>query len=78
MKAISIRAVWRACEGSCGSGAPYSRTWEGEVRVRILASPVNPSDLLFVPGHYAGVQPHFRSPAGFEGVGISTSATSTA
>src|ERR1700758_5092178 len=42
----------------------------GEARVRILASPVNPSDLLFVRGHYAGVQPHFPSPVGFEGVGI--------
>jgi NADPH:quinone reductase-like Zn-dependent oxidoreductase len=40
------------------------------VRVRILASPVNPSDLLFGRGHYAGVQPIFPSPVGFEGVGI--------
>src|SRR5260221_5177112 len=43
---------------------------KGEVRVRILASPVNPSDLLFVRGHYAGVQPQFPSPVGFEGVGM--------
>src|SRR5260221_3863634 len=43
---------------------------KGEVRVRILASPVHPSDLLFVRGHYAGVQPQFPSSAGFEGVGI--------
>lgn len=41
-----------------------------EVRVRILASPVNPSDLLFVRGVYAGVQPRFPSPAGFEGAGL--------
>jgi NADPH2:quinone reductase len=40
------------------------------VRVHILASPVNPSDLLYVRGHYAGVQAHFPAPAGFEGVGI--------
>ena len=43
---------------------------KGEVRVRILASPVNPSDLLFVRGHYAGVQSVFPSPVGFEGVGV--------
>jgi NADPH:quinone reductase-like Zn-dependent oxidoreductase len=43
---------------------------KGEVRVRMLASPVNPSDLLFVRGHYAGVQPHFPAPVGFEGVGM--------
>jgi NADPH:quinone reductase-like Zn-dependent oxidoreductase len=43
---------------------------KGEARVRMLASPVNPSDLLFARGHYAGVQPHFPSPVGFEGVGV--------
>jgi NADPH:quinone reductase-like Zn-dependent oxidoreductase len=43
----------------------------GEVRVRIVAAPVNPSDLLFVRGLYAGVQPpRFPAPVGFEGVGI--------
>jgi NADPH:quinone reductase len=41
-----------------------------EVRVRILASPINPSDLLFIRGLYAGIQPSFPSPAGFEGVGL--------
>src|ERR1700730_12567793 len=43
---------------------------KGEVRVRILASPINPSDLLFVRGYYAGVQPNFPSAIGFEGVAI--------
>jgi NADPH:quinone reductase-like Zn-dependent oxidoreductase len=43
---------------------------QGEVRVRIMASPVNPSDLLYVRGHYAGVEANFPAPAGFEGVGI--------
>ena len=41
-----------------------------EVRVRMLSSPINPSDLLFVRGLYAGVQPNFPAPAGFEGVGL--------
>src|SRR5215469_16217556 len=40
-----------------------------EVRVHILASPINPSDLLFVRGLYAGVQPQFPALVGFEGVG---------
>jgi NADPH:quinone reductase len=48
---------------------PLPQPGPGEVRVRILASPINPSDLLFVRGHYAGVQPQFPAPAGFEGVG---------
>src|SRR3984893_3815989 len=43
---------------------------KGEVRVRILASPINPSDLLFVRGYYAGVQPNFPSAIGFEGGAI--------
>ncbi len=35
----------------------------------MLASPVNPSDLMFIRGVY-GVQPHLPQSAGFEGVGI--------
>jgi NADPH:quinone reductase len=41
----------------------------GELLVRILASPVNPSDLLFVEGHY-GHQTSFPAVPGFEGVGV--------
>jgi NADPH:quinone reductase-like Zn-dependent oxidoreductase len=36
----------------------------------MLATPVNPSDLLYVRGLYGGVQAQFPAPAGFEGVGI--------
>src|SRR5215469_6818747 len=48
---------------------PLPEPGSGEARVRILASPINPSDLLFVRGLYAGVQPQFPAPVGFEGVG---------
>src|SRR5206468_699626 len=41
----------------------------GRVRVRILASPVNPSDLLFVRGVY-GRKPSPPATPGFEGVGV--------
>jgi NADPH:quinone reductase-like Zn-dependent oxidoreductase len=41
----------------------------GEVRVRMLASPVNPSDILYVRGEYAKPQSMPATP-GFEGVGI--------
>jgi NADPH:quinone reductase len=42
---------------------------KGEVLVRMLAAPVNPSDLMFIRGRYTSVA---RCPAtpGFEGVGI--------
>ncbi len=41
----------------------------GEVRVRMIASPINPSDLLMVRGQY-GYQPSLPATPGFEGVGI--------
>ena len=41
----------------------------GEVRVRMLATPINPSDLLVVRGRY-GVLPELPATPGFEGVGI--------
>jgi NADPH:quinone reductase-like Zn-dependent oxidoreductase len=41
----------------------------GQVLVRMLASPVNPSDLLMVQGKY-GRQPKLPAIPGFEGVGI--------
>lgn len=47
--------------------APQPR-W-GEVMVRMLASPINPSDLMFVAGKY-GLKPTFPATPGFEGVGV--------
>src|SRR5260370_18048340 len=41
----------------------------GQVLVRMIASPVNPSDLLMVRGQY-GRQPDFPATPGFEGVGV--------
>lgn len=41
----------------------------GEVRVRMLASPINPSDLLMIQGRYGKLPPLPATP-GFEGVGI--------
>lgn len=48
---------------------PEPEPGPGEVRVRMIASPVNPSDLLFVRGRY-GVVPKLPASPGFEGVGI--------
>jgi NADPH2:quinone reductase len=41
----------------------------GQVRVRMILSPINPSDLLVVQGRY-GVLPTLPATPGFEGVGI--------
>lgn len=41
----------------------------GEVRVRVMASPINPSDIMFVQNLY-GIRPILPSAAGFEGMGV--------
>jgi NADPH2:quinone reductase len=48
---------------------PDPKPGPGQVRVRMIASPINPSDLLVVEGRY-GVLPSLPSTPGFEGVGI--------
>lgn len=42
---------------------------EGQVRIKVNAANINPSDVMFVQGLY-GIRPQLPSPAGFEGVGI--------
>jgi len=41
----------------------------GEVKVRIMARPINPSDILFIRGEY-GILPEFPAVPGFEGSGV--------
>jgi len=48
---------------------PEPKPGQGEVLVRMLATPINPSDLLVVRGRY-GVLPQLPATPGFEGVGI--------
>ena len=48
---------------------PAPEPGRGQVRVRMIASPINPSDLLYVRGEY-GKRPQLPSSSGFEGVGI--------
>lgn len=48
---------------------PVPEPKAGEVRIRVRAASVNPSDVVFIQGVY-GIQPQFPdSPAGFEGAG---------
>jgi NADPH:quinone reductase-like Zn-dependent oxidoreductase len=49
--------------------APVPEPGPGQVRVRMLASPINPSDLLFIRGQYAKPATLPATP-GFEGVGV--------
>ncbi len=48
---------------------PEPHPGPGEVRVRMILSPVNPSDMMVVRGRY-GVLPSLPSTPGFEGVGV--------
>ncbi|WP_373512866.1 zinc-dependent alcohol dehydrogenase family protein [Persicitalea sp.] len=47
---------------------PTPRPAAGEVLVKVIAAPINPSDISFVRGQY-GIRPELPSGAGFEGVG---------
>jgi NADPH:quinone reductase-like Zn-dependent oxidoreductase len=48
---------------------PAPQPARGEVLVRMLASPINPSDLMYVAGKY-GLKPTLPATPGFEGVGV--------
>ena len=48
---------------------PAPQLQAGEVRVRMLASPINPSDLMTIRGIY-GIRPRLPAVPGYEGVGI--------
>ncbi len=48
---------------------PVPEPKAGEVRIKVKAAPVNPSDVVFIQGVY-GISPQFPdSPVGFEGAG---------
>jgi NADPH:quinone reductase-like Zn-dependent oxidoreductase len=48
---------------------PVPQPGPGQVRVRMIASPINPSDLLYIRGQY-GKPPPLPATPGFEGVGV--------
>jgi NADPH2:quinone reductase len=48
---------------------PAPQPKPGEVLVRMLASPINPSDLMYIAGNY-GIAPTLPATPGFEGVGV--------
>ena len=69
MKAVVFERFGEPSEVLSVREVPIPEPGPGEVRVRMIASPVNPSDLLVVRGRY-GVLPKLPSTPGFEGVGV--------
>ncbi len=69
MKAIVFERFGEPADVLRLTDVPTPEPGPGEVRVRMIASPVNPSDLLVVRGRY-GVLPSLPATPGFEGVGV--------
>src|SRR5262249_35635609 len=69
MKAIVFDRFGDPAEVLQVRDVPLSEPGAGQVRVRMRASPVNPSDLLVVRGEY-GRLPKLPATPGFEGVGV--------
>ncbi len=70
MKTIVFETPGKPAEILQTVDRPLPEPGPGEVRIKVIASPINPSDIMFVQNLY-GIRPKFpSSPAGFEGVGV--------
>ncbi|MGD1890489.1 MAG: zinc-dependent alcohol dehydrogenase family protein [Cyclobacteriaceae bacterium] len=69
MKQIVFNKPGNAADVLSVKDVPLPEPKAGEVRIKVKASPVIPSDVVFIQGVY-GIQPEFPDcPAGFEGAG---------
>lgn len=69
MKALTFDRFGEPAEVLRVEDLPIPEPGPGQVRVRMIASPINPSDLMVVRGTY-GVLPTLPATPGFEGVGV--------
>lgn len=69
MKAVVFERFGEPSQVLSIRDVPIPEPGPGQVRVRMIASPVNPSDLMVVRGTY-GVLPQLPATPGFEGVGV--------
>ncbi|MBD2756941.1 zinc-dependent alcohol dehydrogenase family protein [Spirosoma validum] len=69
MKTILFEQTGKPADILRLTDAPLPEPGPNEVRIKVIASPINPSDLMFVQNLY-GIRPTLPSGAGFEGVGI--------
>jgi NADPH:quinone reductase len=68
MRAVQLKAYDGKPESLTVAEVPVPHPGQGEVLVKVFASPVNPSDLAFVTGNYGFKKPLPATP-GFEGSG---------
>ena len=69
MKSIIFDQTGKPASILKATDVPTPEPGPGEVRIRVIASPINPSDIMFVQNLY-GIRPQLPSSAGFEGVGV--------
>ncbi len=69
MKSIVFEQTGKPADILKPTDVPMPQPGPNEVRVRVIASPINPSDLMFVQNLY-GIRPQLPSGAGFEGMGV--------
>lgn len=69
MQAVQLLAYDGKPESITVAEVPVPRPGPGEVLVKVYASPINPSDLMFVQGLY-GFKKALPAVAGFEGSGV--------
>ncbi|MGA8700491.1 MAG: alcohol dehydrogenase catalytic domain-containing protein [Candidatus Sulfotelmatobacter sp.] len=68
MRAVQLRAYDGNPESVAVVEVPMPRPGPGQVLIRVAASPINPSDLMFIRGLYGFKKPLPATP-GFEGSG---------
>src|SRR3954471_2040964 len=69
MKAVVFERYGEPAEVLSVKALPLPEPGRNQVRVRMLASPINPSDLLNVRGQY-GQTARLPATPGYEGVGV--------
>ncbi|MBC3785090.1 zinc-dependent alcohol dehydrogenase family protein [Spirosoma utsteinense] len=69
MKSIIFDHIGKPADSLACIDSPLPEPGPNEVRIKVIAAPINPSDTMFVQNLY-GIRPHLPSGAGFEGVGV--------
>lgn len=69
MKSIVFEQTGKPADILNATDVPMPEPGLNEVRIRVVASPINPSDVMFVQNLY-GIRPQLPSGVGFEGMGV--------